>query len=265
MKYTEEEFTTLLDVLANDLLDANHHYCLYNNLLDALNKYEYEINTHIGFWGLTLDAHYSGCLLCLCRAYDNNREGTLSLKNLLEIIQGNTNIFDIERFKERLKKNPYVDRLAQSSRKPNEEQVKKDIEFVSNTNPLVKKLSKLRGSYIAHRNTKVTLKGTVDPDQLTWKEVGQLIKTGLHIFNNYRQLFEASTHSSMLIGENHYQDVLKHIRIGRKAIKFITAVKNESQINGGFLEPNDTTNKVFKFINDVQQDLYPDHSKNTEI
>lgn len=152
MLYTEEQFAILLDVLADDLLNANHHYRLYTKLRESVKNYNYEINAYIGFWGLTIDAHRKICLLHLCRAYDTRSKGdTLNLKTLLEIIQGNTDFFDITRFKERLKNNPYVNSLAQYDRIPNNEQLQKDIEYVSNTNQIVKKLTLLRNNNIAHQ------------------------------------------------------------------------------------------------------------------
>lgn len=257
MTYTDEEFKRLLDALAYDLLEANHHYRLYHNLQKSLEEYEREINSYIGFWGLTFNAHREACLLHLCRAYDNHCDDILSLKKLIIIIQGDTDIFDISRFRGHLRENPYVDSLAQYARKPPDEQVQKDLEKVSDkTNPLVQKLSRLRGGKIAHRNIKVLIKGKNDPAPLTWSEVEELINTGLRIFNNYRQLFEASTYSSMLIGETDYEEVLKLIRIGRKTRKFAIDIEYAHDDNRGVLKPHDTIQKTTDFVNDVLYDFY---------
>jgi len=262
MAYTEEEFTKLLNVLVDDLLDANHHYRLYHNLRQSLKEYEHEINTYSGFWSLVFDALREVCLLHLCRAYDNRQRkdgtfDTLSLKNLLLIIQGNTEIFDIARFKERLKENPYVDSLAQDDRKPTDEQIKMDVQAVSKeTNPLVYKLYKLRNKKIAHTDINEIIKGKDEPNPLTWSEVENLINTGLRIFNNYRQLFEASTYSSMLIGETDYEKVLKLIKIGRKTIKFSLDIEYAHDESRGVLKPNDTIIKTTNFVNNVLYDFY---------
>jgi hypothetical protein len=230
---------------------------LYHNLRQSLKEYEHEINTYSGFWSLVFDALREACILHLCRAYDNHGNDTLSLKKLLLIIQGNTALFDISRFRERKRGNPYVDSLADSDRKPHDEQIQKDIEAVSDkTNCLVQKLSRLRGSKIAHTNIKLILKGKDDPAPLTWIEVEELINTGLRIVNYYRQLFEAATYSSMLIGEDQYKNVLKLIRIGKKTINFAIDIEYAHDENRGVLKPIDTTTKTTDFVNDVLYDFY---------
>ena len=264
MAYTDEEFKRLLDVLASDLLEAEHHYRLYHNLQKSLEEYEGEINTYIGFWRLTFNAHCEACLLHLCRAYDNHqkknkndKKGILSLQSLLQIIQGNTEIFDVARFRERQRENPYVDSLAQDNRKPPDEQIQKDLKDVlDENNPLVRKLSKLRGSRIAHTDRNLILAGKDDPAPLTWSEVKELINTGLRILNYYRELFEASIDSPMLIGENDYEQVLKIIRIGSKAIDFSLDIEYAHDENRGVLKPTDITSKTTDFVNDVLYSLY---------
>jgi len=262
MAYTEEEFTKLLDVLVDDLLDANHHYRLYHNLRQSLKEYEHEINTYSGFWSLVFDALREVCLVHLCRAYDNRQRkdgtfDTLSLKNLLLIIQGNTEIFDISKFKERLKENSYVDSLAQEDRKLNDEQIKMDLQAVSkDTNPLVDKLYKLRNKKIAHTDINEILKGKDEPNPLTWSEIEDLINTGLRIFNEYLKRFNASTYPSMLIGENQYKEVLRLIRIGRKTINFAHEIEYAHDENRGVLNPTDTIIKTTNFVNDVLYNFY---------
>ncbi|AFZ22313.1 AbiU2 domain-containing protein [Allocoleopsis franciscana] len=226
MKYTEEEFKKLLEGLSNDLLNASHHFKLYINLQDALSKYEREINQCVAFWGLTIDAHREISILNLCRAYDHNPK-SLSLKELIQIIQGNTELFDISKFRERLKDNVYVDSLAKTQREPTTEQLVEDLSFVSNDNPLVKKLTILRGNVIAHTNKGQVLSPKSNPDPLTWAEVELLISKGLEIYNKYCSLFYAQTHSSTLIGEDDYKQVLKYIRLGMKALKFTNQIQQD--------------------------------------
>ena len=223
MKYSEDQFKQLLDGLSNDLLNANHHFNLYINLQKALPKYEREITQCIAFWGLTIDAHREIAILNLCRSYDNNSK-SLSLKKLIEIIQKNTELFDVSKFRERLKDNPYVDSLAQNQRQPTGEQVAEDFYFVSNDNPLVKKLTILRGNVIAHTNKDQVLSTKINLDPLTLSEVELLINKGLEIYNKYRLLFDAQIHGSSLIGEDDYKQVLHYIRLGIKARDFVNQI-----------------------------------------
>jgi hypothetical protein len=226
MKYSEEQFKQLLERLSNDLLNASHHCKLYINLQDALSQYEREINQCVAFWGLTIDAHKEISILNLCRAYDHNPK-SLSLKELIQIIQGNTELFDISKFRERLKDNEYVDSLAQTQREPTREQLAEDLRFVSNDNPLVKKLTILRGNVIAHTNKGQVISPKSNLDPLTWAEVELLISKGLEIYNKYCLLFYAQSHSSTLIGEDDYKQVLKYIRLGMKAIEFTNQIQQE--------------------------------------
>jgi hypothetical protein len=226
MKYSEEQFKQLLERLANDLLNASHHFKLYINLEDALSKYEREINQSIAFWGLTINAHREISILNLCRAYDHNSK-SLSLKELIQIIQGNTELFDISKFRERLKDNAYVDSLAQTRREPTREQLAEDLHFVSNDNPLVKKLTILRGNVIAHTNKGQVISPKSNPDPLNWAEVELLISKGLEIYNKYCLLFYAQSYSSSLIGEDDYKQVLKYIRLGMETIEFTNQIQQD--------------------------------------
>lgn len=226
MKYSEEEFKQLLEGLISNLLNARHHYKLYQNLQAALSEYEREINQCIAFWGLTLDAHKETSLLNLCRVYDGNSK-SLSLAEFIKIIQGHTELFDISKFRERLKDNPYVDSLAQTERLPKQEELNQELDLVSNSDPLVRKLTILRNNTIAHTNKDWLLASKEEPKPLTWDEVNQLIERGFSIYNKYRSLFEASTYASTLIGEDDYKTVLKYYRLGAKFIKLMHEVEHE--------------------------------------
>jgi hypothetical protein len=250
MPYSEEEFKKLLDALSSDLLDAGHHFRLYRNLRNSLEEYSREINQCVAFWGLTLNAHREVSILHLCRAYDNNNQKSLSLKQFLQLIQENPEVFDISKFCERLKDNPYVDSLVQNRIIPKKEAIEQDLQFVSNnSNPLVKKLTILRSNFIAHQNIKNILEEKDDPDPLTWGEFEQLIEKGLEIFNKYRSLFDASRHSLQLIsGENHYKTVLQYIRIGMKAINFRNEMQSKQDLSTIGI-------KAIEFSQEIGQDL----------
>lgn len=226
MQYSEEEFKQLLEGLINNLLNARYHYTLYQNLQAALSEYEREINQCGAFWQLTLRAHRETCLLNLCRVYDGNSK-SLSLAEFIKIIQEHIELFDISKFRERLKDNPYVDSLAQTERLPKQEELSQEFTFVNNSDPLVKKLTILRNNTIAHTNKDWLLALREEPKPLTWDEVNQLIKRGLTIYNKYRSLFEASTYASTLIGEDDYKTVLKYYRLGTKFVKFMHEIEHE--------------------------------------
>ncbi len=246
MRYSEVEFNELLDALADDLLNAGHHFRLHKNLKYSLGEYSREMNQCINFWRLTLNAHREVSILYLCRAYDTRDKGTLNLQQLLKIIKGNTELFDISKFR---------DRLPQKSQKPTPEQIDQDFKLVSNENHLVKKLTVLRGNFIAHRNLKKTLAEKDDPESLTWNEFEHLVKQGLEIFNKYRYMFDSSRHFPELIGEDHYKRVLQDIRLGREARIF--AIKIPPQASQ--IKPEDVYDagiKAIDFKRQISQGFY---------
>ena len=226
MKYNEAQFKGLLKALYDDLLNARHHFKLYRNLNEALHDYEKEINQCVAFWALTLSAHKQTSILNLCRAYDCQRNAS-SLGQLIQIIQENVELFDIQKFRDRLKHNPYVDSLSQTAREPSKQQLEKDLQFVSEKNPLVKRLIILRSNVVAHTSTSRIVKSKNDLDPLTWEEVEELIEQGIRIVNSYSSLFEASTYASTLLGEDDYKTVLQQIRCGIKATKLLHEIELE--------------------------------------
>jgi AbiU2 len=87
------------------------------------------------------------------------------------------------------------------------------IDYVSEqTNPLVKKLTDLRDKEVAHIDKRYILKGSINSDPILWGEVEQLISRGFEIFNTYENLFRASSRSSIMIGEEDYERVLRSVR-----------------------------------------------------
>src|SRR5579872_3662843 len=155
-----QEFRRLLTTLLDDLVDARFHFKLHQSLLKAGEEYAQEIAQSPTFWGLTLSAQMDAVLIRICRAYDTYEQGALNLQNLLETIKAHLNIFNEPNFRERLKGNAFVDSLAAELKPPDSMQVDKDLEAVSESDPLVHKLVMWRHNYVAHRNSYYTLNPT---------------------------------------------------------------------------------------------------------
>lgn len=257
--FNEEEFKKLLDALSEDLLNAGHHFRLYRNLEESIEKYEQERKQCPAFWELTINAHLEVSLLYLCRAYDNYNTNALSLKELIKIIKKNTDLFQISNLQERFKSHDFPDifvpvlneqlkQFLQNQTLP--DQLDEDWKFVSDNdksgkNSLVKKLIRVRGNFIAHRNIGQTLKDSLDP--LTTEDVETLIEKGLEICNRYRALFDGSIKLPQLIsGEDDYKWILKYIRIGLKAIDFKNDIEPDPYITGM---------KAIEFCQQVDHDL----------
>lgn len=155
---TDEEFQRLLASLAQELVDANIHWRLLSDLRKNIEVFSTEYNQSVAFWTLTFQAHLDATIFRLIRVYDDH-SSSLSLKNLLDTISDNIDIFETERFRERLKDNPFVESLSEGTRKPDTEQLKQDIAFASNNNLVVNKLTIWRNNLFAHKSAGNAVKG----------------------------------------------------------------------------------------------------------
>ena len=201
------EFKRLLEALADELIDARDHFRLHQDLDAAIPEYQAEFNQSAAFWTLTMSAHMDATLLRLCKAYDlYEGKPNLNLRNFLETIAANLHLFDEPNFRERLKDNAFVDSLTADARKPGLSQLRKDLESVSHSNPLVKKLAIWRNKYFAHRSRSSALdpKAFAEQNPLLFSEIEALIDNGLRIVNHYSSIFSATVHTSLPIKDYKY-------------------------------------------------------------
>jgi hypothetical protein len=208
-----EEFRHLLTALLDDIVDARLYFTLHQNLAKAVEEYTTEFNQSPTFWGLTFHAHIDAVMLRLCRIYDTYERSVLNLRNLLETVQAHLSIFEKPYFRERLKKNPFVESLAAELKPPDEAQLRKDIEMVTHSDPLVRKVVMWRNNYVAHRNSHYVLNPKkFDTHPLPFGEIDVLLKRALQIGNRYSKLFDASAHATLMIGRHDYKYVLQAVR-----------------------------------------------------
>jgi hypothetical protein len=104
--------------------------------------------------------------------------------------------------------------LNSASKKPEENQLKEDIKYVSNDNELVRKLTIWRNNIYAHRQPKnVIKKELIDKKYpLTYKDIEELLAKGITILNRYSSTFCASTYSTTLVGHDDYRFILDSIK-----------------------------------------------------
>jgi len=165
------------------------------------------------FWSLTFRAHLHSTIFGLMRIFDRNSK-SLSLPNLLDTISANMELFDIDQFRERLKKNPFVKSLSAEVRKPDEKQLEEDIAFSGNNNEIVKKLTIWRNNLFAHRSADNVISGKNISSSypLDYDEIDVLVKGSIEILNRYSSLFGAATYSTKISGHDDYMSVLNSIR-----------------------------------------------------
>jgi len=207
------EFERLLEGLAHEIVVANIHFKLRQDLVAEIKTYEREYNQSLAFWSLTFDAHLDATWFRLCRIYDQN-SSSLNLRNWLETIQENLHIFDPENFKEKLKDNPLSDSLELTAEKPNAEQLDKDIQQVSEGNPLVKKLLMLRNNVFAHKSSKnvIRQRDAFSDYPLSYGEIKQLLDESVAILNRYSGLFISREYSVQVIRHDDYKFILKTLK-----------------------------------------------------
>jgi hypothetical protein len=137
---------------------------------------------------------------------------------LLRTIKANPAIFDEVKFRERLKDNPAVDSLARYGTIPDPAEVERDLALTSAKDPDVSVLYQWRGSIVAHKNADIA-KGNKDwtkDNSLSWERIEKLIARAYEIFNRYYLLFNATSYSTLLIGEDDYENLFMLLRLGLK-------------------------------------------------
>jgi hypothetical protein len=210
---TSEEFSRLLEALADDVVHANIHWKQANDLGAALNAHPQVWAQSRTFWHLTLNANRYTALQSLCRAYDQN-QSSLHLLSWLKTIQANTHLFNQDEFKKRLAGNPFVDSLAADPRAPDPVTLKQDIQSCSIKDPDVHLLMQYRSNLLAHRNAKSTTSGAVSNGKyaVPGTQIEALLERARTILNRYSYLFSASVHSVNMVGHDDYQYVFKSVQ-----------------------------------------------------
>jgi hypothetical protein len=215
-----EEFTRLLKTLVNDIRDSYDSYRLYRKLAAAVKDYETEFQQSPAFWNLAMRGLIDSAVLKLCRVYDQHNTAN-HLHGWLLTIQANPVLFEEAQFRERLKDNPAVDSLAKHGTVPNRNDLERDLRLTSAKDPDVSVLLGWRGSVVAHSSAKVVKGDTewTEQNPLTWELIEKLIARAFEIFNRYCLLFNATSYTTMLIGEDDHKNVLKLLRVGVKKLR----------------------------------------------
>lgn len=212
---TSEELHRLLKALAREIVDANTYHRLYCDLIDAFPNYKPEINQSPTFWCLVIKAIRDARSTHLCRVYDQESK-SLNLVNLLDTIKANLHLFSEEHFRARLSDNAFVDSIAEMHRMPKLSELEDDIQAVTCQNPSVKKLMIWRNNIVAHLGGRQVLGKTsiVADNPIEKEEIEELLDNSHKIFNKYSTLFDASTWSRQIVGNDDYRSLFKFIRLG---------------------------------------------------
>ena len=211
---TDEKFSRELNSLQKDIFRAKVHFDIFNGLRQAW--YVREISNAPCFWDFTMQAHIDAAVWRLCRIYDEHGAAFHLTRFLEESVLKAPNLFSEIAFRERLKNdvNRDVDGLAKYRRTLNHEQLKQELWFCSDQNPLVKNLRLWRDNVIAHNNyAEAVVQGEPFHKRhpLPYEDIQKLIDEAFSIANSYSSLFRASIHSEEFASKQHtdYRFVLE--------------------------------------------------------
>ena len=221
-----EDLNKLLEALAQEIVDANICHRLYCDLTLSIKENAKAFSQSNTFWNFVFLSLDDARIIRLCRVFDQE-SNSLNLYNLLDTIRANLHYFEKNHFRQRLKKNPFVELLARDNRLPDKEQLDKDVWFASQKNPLVKKLLLWRHNIIAHLGAKVSLgyNRILRNNPLGKEEIEVLLDESFVIFNRYSSLYSATTYSRKVVGHDDFKSLLRFINLGLQ--KWDENIENE--------------------------------------
>jgi hypothetical protein len=197
----------LLDGVVREVLNAAAHWDLLKRLDAAISDHREEMEQSEEFWGLTLKAHYDVVLFYLGRLYD--QEGcAISLGRLLLTVKS------LARVPEESNKL----RLPFGSAPGLEESVDKDLENVSVSDPLVKRLSELRNRVLSHTAPRLMRLPDLSSLALSSEDIGILIERAIQIGNKYSILYRVSPFSRQAVGGDDYKNLLSLLTRGLASV-----------------------------------------------
>jgi hypothetical protein len=210
-------FNTLLDRLSDDVLSAPAFLRMDKQIPPLCEEYSNEAAQAEYFWGMVAIAIRETALLRLSRVYDQEPKA-LSLPKLLITIETNKHLFEDNAVRKRVN-TAFANSIAPCSHLPKADVLKADLALVSADDPLVHKLVMWRNTSGAHVSAKLTIKNTLSDDEiLTQDDAFALGERALCIFNHYRVLFHAVSHSSKYLNEEgSLEAVFKYMRAGLTA------------------------------------------------
>lgn len=207
----DADFRILLEALQSEIGAAADSFKLHQDLLRATRTHSTEMAQSWTFWSLAIRALGDSAIVRLCRVYDHQKDA-LSLGRFLRLVEARPDLFDSDKFRERLKGNPYVESLAARPRRPDPKQVARDLRFVhAKTNAVVRRLVAARDKIYGHRDPDVVT-GQQPIPLLLARDIKTLLARGRRILNRYSELSMASVFAERMVGHDDYKAVFRAVR-----------------------------------------------------
>jgi hypothetical protein len=213
---TDAELKKLFERLQSDIVEAGCFLRLHKTLAEKFHEFRKEVDQTPAFWSFTAKAVREGALFRLSRIYDQHTHA-LSLAALLHTIAQHKRFFHDDAVLKRVGE-AYAKSFRPGSHEIDVERLEQDIGLVSSSDPLVLKIIRWRSNFGAHLSTKPILRPQVY-DGLTREEAEQLVDRAYRIYNRYLTSFEATSVSTMVIGESSHDFVFKLLRLGLQKLE----------------------------------------------
>ncbi|WP_213298064.1 hypothetical protein [Paraburkholderia sacchari] len=208
----ESEFRSLLEGLAQDIVDAHIHWNMWKSLTDLLPQWadvQVEAST---FWHYTRSAHLRTALASLARAFDQEQR-SLHLKNWLVTIGEHRHLFTVDAFTRRISDDPFAKWLLEDVNELDMDALLSDIQSCSNYDPDVRALFQYRSNVLAHRGAKLAKQGSAaQQHQLDSERIERLLDRAKTILNRYSLLFNASAYSMRPVGHEDVEHVFHRMQ-----------------------------------------------------
>jgi hypothetical protein len=200
---SRDEFDWLIEHMTHEAYRARDNWDFWAAIEKAFDDYSIELNQTPAFWEVTRRAHKDAVVLRLGRLYDPATTAT-SLGNLLQTMKENASCPGTT--------------VPASIAELDITELDSEIAAVSDTDPIVAKLLKIRNEYLAHRGTRHVTKGTFSSlPTLERDDFSTLIARALELLRKYR---ERLGYPLLLWGhheEEEFYRLLSLVRAGRSS------------------------------------------------
>jgi len=197
------ELDWVIEHMTHEAYRARDNWDFWGAFESACDEYWKELNETPAFWELTRRAHKDSVVLRLGRLYDPHGSAT-SLGNLLQTIK------DGSRGTARFVPVAIADLDGA--------ELDSDIAAVSDENPTVAKLLRVRNEYLAHRSTLHVTKGTfASLPTLERDEISTLMMRAFEVLEKYRERLGYSQIGWGHQGTEEFCKLLSLVRAGRES------------------------------------------------
>ncbi len=199
-KYSKQDINEWFEDLSRELVWSQIHLQHAQTIYSIGMQYKDLIARFADIWGCAYWAHIDSATMCLCRVYD--RTG-LNIEKLLVSIKQHPDWLDKSGAREEVRNHPALAGTENQIKDIDVKQLKQDIERVSSTNPLVKRLQSWRDKSSFHKTPDSIWdsKTLLAKYPITIDDMEKLAKQGLKILNR---------HSTQTVGRRSYVEFDLH-------------------------------------------------------